>query len=482
MQQDTSPAPVSFRYMQLADNLENQIRSGTYRPGEKLPSIRHLHYHTGLSISTVYQAYIELEKRGLVDPRQKSGYFVKPLLADILPVPKVPGRQLGPNKITINNLAFALCESMGQPDVLQLGGALIARELLPGREMAGLLKTFPADRMAEIMAVYDHYQGYGPLRRHLAQRSDHLFDHASAEDIVVTNGCMDAVTLCLQAVTRPGDTVLVESPTFPWFLQVIEDLNLYALEIPADPQQGINLKDLRQALERYDVKACLLIPSFNNPLGFLMSDANKQELVGMLSKRNIPIIEDDIYGELHFGPSRPVPFKAFDRKGLVLYCSSFSKTLSPGLRVGWALPGRFLERARRLKLNRDISHTPLTQLVISEFIKNGSFDRHLRRLRTKLKYQVSNTALTIARNFPAGTKISAPQGGLTLWVQMGEKVDSLELFRRALKEKIAVMPGVIFSSGKTYRNCIRISCGLSWSKRLDSGIKILAAIAGELSR
>jgi DNA-binding transcriptional MocR family regulator len=470
-----------FRYADLADTLEARIRDGSYRAGEKLPSIRGLRLQTGLSISTVYQAYIELEKRGMVEPREKSGYFVKPLLQELLPAPRPPASRLAPRKVNINNMAFALIEAMADPQILQLGGALVASELLPLRQIGAAIRRAPVTRLQENLATYGHYQGCEDLRRQIARRLAPLCSTFTPERMVLTNGCMEAVTLGLKAVTRPGDTVMVESPTFPWFLQLIEDLNLHALEIPADPRTGIDLAILERSIRQHTVNACILITNFNNPLGYLMSDENKRDLVEFLNGEDIPIIEDDIYGELYFGPSRPLPLKAFDRKQAVLYCSSFSKNLSPGLRIGWIQPGRYLAQVKRLKINQSISDPALTQWVAARYLETGQFDRHLRRLRTHLKNQVGNTALAVARYFPTGTMISAPQGGLALWVQMDSRVDSLELFRRCLEKKIAVMPGIIYASGDAYKNCIRISCGMPYSDRIDRGLQTLAAIVKQMA-
>ncbi len=469
-----------FRYHRLADHLEAEILEGTFRAGEKLPSIRALHRQTGLSISTVYHAFIELEKRGMVAPRQKSGYFVKPLLENILPSPTAAHPPAVPRKIDVNNLAFALVEAMGDPHVLQLGGALVDERLLPVKEMAAPIKSAPFRELAHHLSKYDHYMGLADLRRRIAQRMAPVCGDASADNLLITNGCIDAVGLCLQAVARPGDTILVESPTFPWFLQLLEDLELRALEISADPRRGIDLDAVRTAVRHHEVRACLLIPNFNNPLGFLMPEESKKDLVKFLNRRDIPIIEDDIYGELYFGAVRPTPLKAFDRKGLVLYCASFSKSLAPGVRVGWSQPGRFLDRVRRLKLNRAISSPGITQWALARFLKNGGYDRHLRRLRSALKNQTANTALAVARHFPEGTKISAPHGGLTLWVQLAPGLDSIELFRRALAHKIAVFPGTICASGPAYGNCIRISCGSPFDDRLEQGLRKLAGLVHEL--
>ncbi len=469
-----------YRYTMLADVLESQIRDGTFRAGDKLPSIRGLHARTGLSISTVYQAFIELEKRGMILAREKSGYYVKPMLERILPSPEAVRNKPMPRKVAINNLAAALFEAMVTPDVLPLGGAFISESLLPLKELSGLLKSAPQSELNHHIASYGHYLGHFGLRRKISQRLAPVCGDVSPDQIVVTNGCMEAVSLCLQAVTEPGDTVIVESPTFPWFLQVIEDLNLYALEIPTDCRAGINIPALKLALESHTVKACIFVTTFNNPMGFTTSDDRKELLVRLLSEKGIPIVEDDIYGELHFEARRPPPLKHFDRKGTVLYCSSFSKSLSPGLRVGWAIAGRYHDRVQRLKLNHSIGQPPVTQWLAYHYLQTRSFDRHLRKLRTCLKRQISNTAQAIARYFPSNTKISAPRGGVALWVQLDDRIDSLELFHRALDARIAVMPGIMCASGDAFANCIRICCGIPYDDRVEIGIKTLGHLTKEM--
>lgn len=470
-----------FRYLALADTLEKGITEGTFQTGDKLPSIRTLHTRSGLSISTVYQALIELEKRGVVEPRPKSGYYVKPPLKPLLKSPETKKPRIKPNKVTINNLAFAILEAMGDPEILQLGGSVMAPELMPVKALAQDIKTIPSERLVAMLASYEHPTGHEGLRRQIAQRHMALKHTSHGDGIVITNGCFEAVAISLQAVANRGDAIVVESPTFPWYLQLIEDLQMLALEIPTDATEGIDIKALKTAINNHRVKACIFNDNFQNPLGFVAPNEKKRELVKLLNTEEIPIIEDDIYGELHFGPTRPIPLQAFDTKGLVLYCSSFSKTLSPGLRVGWVMPGRFIERVKHLKLYTSVSSPTLNQYVLYRYLKSGNFDRHLRKLRTILRKQMANTSMAIARHFPDETRMSAPTGGLTLWVQLHNKLDSLELFRRAMEEKIAVLPGVICAGNDAYRHCIRVSCGFPFGERIDNGLKTLSRLVRELS-
>ncbi|MDH5524656.1 MAG: PLP-dependent aminotransferase family protein [Desulfobulbaceae bacterium] len=474
-------AQSRFQYLRLADAMEEEIKKGVYRTGEKLPAIRTLHAQAGVSITTVCQAYGELENRGLVEPRPKSGYYVKPRLHNILPLPTVRPHRARPEKVQVNVLAETMQETISNQSMLPLGTAVPSPDLLPLKQLASSARTVAARYLKNNNIGYGSPGGLPALRRQIAKRMVGCGVQCNEEDIIITNGCMEAITLCLRAIAKPGDTVLVESPTFVCYLQLIEDLNMMALEIPTDPEQGIDLAALSEALAEHEAHACILNPNFQNPLGFEMPTANKKKLLNILAERNIPIIEDDIYGELYFGSTRPPLMKSFDAKGLVLYCSSFSKDLAPDLRVGWTIPGQFTNRVQRLKFNSTISSSKLNQMVMEDFLANGHFDRHLRRMRSAIQNRLVTIARMIGEYFPAGTKITAPQGGYILWVQLDDKVDGFELFHRAKQENISILPGEICSSTSGYKNCIRISCCHPWSAELEEGIKKLAELITDLA-
>jgi DNA-binding transcriptional MocR family regulator len=473
----------TFRYIRLADELEGKIREGVYRVGEKLPSIRRLRTRTGLSISTVYQTYIELEKRGLVEARVKSGYFVKARRDHLMAAPKARTTKLAPARVAINDLTRTILATLNDPEMVQFGGGAPAPELLPHRQLLKTIKGNGAPHLDTMLTQYLPVEGLADLRRQIAQRMLGCPQEIVQEEITITNGCMEAVSLCLRAVAKAGDTVLVESPTFHCLLQLIEDLGMFALELPVDPLSGIDRAALKRAIVKHRVTACIFISNYQNPLGFALPAGEKAELVQLLNNAEIPVIEDDIYGEMHFGEKRPATLKQFDRKGLVLYCSSFSKTLAPGLRVGWTLAGRYTQAVQRLKINTCITTATLGQFMLAEFLKTGAFDRHLRQLRMALKTQVNNAALAIGRYFPPRTRLTSPDGGLLLWVELPAGADSLRIFNAARGEGITFLPGVINSAEPDrYRNCLRISCGQPWTETHETAMATLGRmIAADLS-
>jgi DNA-binding transcriptional MocR family regulator len=486
METESHGVAASYRYQRLAAELEDKIRKGQFAAGDRLPSLRDLHCRTGLSITTVAQAYMELESRGLVAAREKSGFFVRPQIRTILPAPQTVEQQvLRPRKTLVHPLAESILSAISDKKMVPFGAALPDCRLLPSRQLVASTRTVAARYYSEGGLNYGPPDGVPELKRQIAARSIGGGNGGDLDEIVVTNGCMDAIQLCLRAVARPGDIVVTESPTFSCYLQLLEELGLLALEIPTDPETGIDLNLLEEALfggawRRNRVAACLINPSFHNPLGFDMPVNSRAELVEMLAAHDIPLIEDDVYGELYFGSARSVPLKCFDRKGLVLYCSSFSKTLAPDFRVGWVQPGRFREQVLRLKFNSSIAQCKLPQIILADFLENGQYDRHLRRLRVALKNQMSNVVQAIARYFPKGTRLTSPGGGYVVWVELAGGVDGVELFRRAKAEGISIIPGVISSGTGRFAHCIRMSCGTPWNEQLEDGIRRLGLLVDDL--
>lgn len=473
------PSPT-FRYVSLADDIQDNITKGIFSPGDKLPSLRTLHHQLGVSISTAHQAYIELEKRGRIEAKEKSGFYVRTLKRNPLPAPSFEKELSLPSKVKVNNLARTIIKDLQSDDVLQLGASVPDRSLMPLKQLSRILKSVHSETLQDQISNYDRCSGSMELREALAKRMIGTPEPVAPEDIVTTGGCLEAVSLCLRAIAGPGDTILVETPAFHCFLQLIEDLNMYVLEIPGRADIGIDPATFRDIISRNKVKACLLNSNFQNPLGSVIPLDNKKKILDMACESGIPIIEDDIYGDLYFGNTRPAAFKSLDTEGMVLYCSSFSKSLAPGLRTGWTVPGRFLEAVIRIKLNTSISSCAITHNVIAKYIASGAYDRHLRQYRRHLKNQASAMAIAISKYFPQDTRITFPKGGMFIWVDLNPSVDSYVVYTRAYKKNISVLPGVICSSSDRFKNCLRINCGMKWNARLENGIRTLGRIIKDL--
>jgi DNA-binding transcriptional MocR family regulator len=463
-------------YVEVAERIEKLIEKRSLKVGDKLLSVRALSKEQGISLSTAFQAYYHLESKGLIEARPQSGYYVKfsPRHTLDLCTTCEPVDEASP--VTIDDMISSVYHDLRGKDILSFSLGAPHISLLPAaklnKSVMHVIRHEP-DHCLE----YEHVQGNTLLRQQIARLSFNWGGALSDDDIVVTAGCMEAISLCLRAVTQPGDAVATEGPTYYGIFRVMQSLGLKVVEIPSDPQTGIDIECLEQSIQRFNIKACVFVCNFNNPIGSCMPDARKKQLVDMLAKKEIPLIEDDIYGELFFGKTRPKTCKTFDKKGLVLQCASFSKSLVPGYRIGWAVPGRFKEAVIRLKRMHNVATNTLTQAAIAHFLQNGRYELHLRHLRKALHTHCLRYSQAVCEFFPDDTKISRPQGGFMLWVEMNKKVDAYKLHKRALKHKIGIAPGHIFSSHDQFHNCFRLSFGLPWGARVEEGLRTLGELA-----
>lgn len=463
------------RYEKFADQIAELIRTGVLVPGEKVPSVRHASRTYGVSPSTVFQAYYLLEDRGLIQARARSGYFVRELAQHPLAEPETSLQPAQPTEVDVSELVFSVLGSLKDPHTVPFGSAFPSPQLFPlqrlARSMAHALRDMPAHAV-----IADMTAGNPDLRRQIALRYMVAGVRLPLDELVISNGALEALNLCLQTVTVPGDLVAIEAPAFYATLQVLERLKLKAVEIPVNPRDGIDLDVLGERLATLPIKACWFMSSLQNPLGASMSDSKKQALYGLLQQHQVPLIEDDVYAELYYGAQPPKPVKSFDRDGLVMHCGSFSKSLAPGYRVGWVAGGRYAEQISRLKLMTTISPSVPAQAAIADYLQHGGYDRHLRRLRHALETQQAAMLASAARHFPAGTRVTRPSGGYFLWFEFPEQVDSLQLFQLALAQGISLAPGPIFSATRRFRNCARLNHGHPWDAQSERAMELLGRI------
>jgi DNA-binding transcriptional MocR family regulator len=463
-------------YEEISNKINNMIANGTYRPGERIPSIRVLSRQMRVSVNTVMEAYSRLE---MIEARPQSGYYVCIKVAEPAgrPASREKAADIVPNPVTLGDAALDVIRNIANPSLIPLGGGIPNTDLLPVDKLNRMLAT--ESRRFRLQSIaYPPHQGHKRLRMQIARRSLNAGCSLAPDDIVITSGCIEAMNLALQAVCRPGDTVAVGSPVYPTFLKSIQWMGLNVLEIPSNGE-GMNLDVLDYVIRHNPVNACITIANFNNPLGTLMPESSKRKLVKLLAKQEIPLIEDDVYGDLAYGPSSPPSTKAFDENGLVLYCSSFSKTLAPGYRVGWIVPGRFKEKVTQLKVVFNIATASPNQLAIAEFLTNGGYDHHLRTLRRLYSRQTHQLRNAIGRYFPQGTRVSRPEGGYILWVELPERYDAFKMYALALKEGIGIAPGKIFTLGDKYGNCLRLNAAF-WSERTEQALETLGGLAEKL--
>lgn len=445
-------------YEQLATELAQQICSGVFNPGDRLPSVRMVSRQKGISITTVLQAYQLLEDRGAIEARPQSGYYVRSqrLPSISIPEPEISTPPPDPSQVRVDEMVQRILKDTVNPGLVQFGAAIPAPDLLPTSRLNRILARLAREDDPRFY-ICGIPEGCIELRVQVARRAFVYGCNLTPEDIMITTGCMEALYLALHTVCKSGDLVAVESPTYFGILQVLEKLGLRSLEIPTHHRTGISLDALSFALEHNPIRAVIVVSNYNNPLGSCMPEENKRRLVELLAQYDLPLIEDDIYGELSFADQRPGVCKSYDRNGSVLLCSSFSKDISPSYRVGWIAPGRYRQEIERLKFVLNIGTAILPQLAIAEFLDDGGYEHHLRKIRRAYSQKVSAMAHAVLRHFPEGTRVTSPEGGFVLWVQLPQNIDSLALYTRALSAGVTLAPGHIFSATPRYRNFIRLN-------------------------
>lgn len=470
---ETDGMKKEILYLKIAGIIEKQILNGTLRLGEKIPSIRTVQKVYNVSINTVRQAFLELESKSLIESVPKSGYFVSKASQRKFSLPSViilDSLQKEKHPEDLFHKTFASSENT---DITHFSLGLPEKTLLPiaklNKSVAAVMRS-----LANGGVTYESVQGNLNFRRTVARWAFMLEGKITEDDVIATSGAMNGMFTCLMAVTKPGDKIAVESPAYFGILKMISAMGLEAVEIPSDPVTGLDLDALKKVLPT--ISACCFVVNFNNPMGTLMPDDNKKELVRMLTERDIPLIENDIFRNVYYGLERPKPCKAFDEAGIVMLVNSVSKTLAPGYRVGWIIPGKYKDKIIQQKLIQTISTPALYQETISHFLENGRYDHHLHTFRKTVHSNCLKLLQGIEDYFPDNTKVSQPAGGFMLWVELDKKIDTVQLFDIAIRQNISFAPGRMFTQYNQYNNCMRLNFAMNWNEKINADLKTLGQI------
>ncbi len=465
----TNPKP---KYQRLAEQTQDLLQSSG-RPGDRVLSIRDYASRENVSISTAQRVYELLELRGLLESRPRSGYYLSgaeqprqrqlPRASLEISVPENRAEWL-------NNEASAAWHehnfnayfASGMPDVTLAGVKTINR----------IMRQLTRNDSSELHR-YGPLRGDLSLRHQLTKRMAMAGVITDAEKLLVTSGGQEALHIALSAATSVGDLVAVESPAYHGITSAIQQLGRRLIEIPTAPLSGMSLPSLQLALENLDVKAVVISTSAQNPLGFSMDDSSRQGLVQLADEHDIPLIEDDVYGELTYSRSRSRGLRAYDTQDRVMTCGSVSKTLSPGLRVGWLETGRWIEQATLQKRVSSMRTPMLGQLAVARHMEEGHYDRHLRLARTVYAQRAKHLQQAVREYFPLQCRVSRPRGGFMLWVELPVDCSGIELANFAVSENIALSPGVLFSHQGHYANCIRLCYSCYVKGEHEVSVKVL---------
>ena len=469
------PAPALPLYQQIAQALAQLIHGGTFKTGQRLPSVRETALTRGVSISTAMQAYHLLEEQGLVQARPKAGYFVRRAQRIAQPSQSAPPQRSFLVERQTRSEGFAMLHQPG--DHASFGGFTPqSSELFDDARLRMAVGRASRVHRRSLTEYNKADAGRPALRQAVAQRALHMGCTLDASDIVITASCTQAVSLCLRAVTQPGDVVALESPTFFGYLDLIESLGLRVLEIPTHPATGLSLP----ALDTQPIKAVLAAPTLSNPLGSVMPLAAKQKLVKLLAQRRVPLIEDVVFNDLLAGDERRKAAKAWDTEGNVMVCGSFAKTVAPGIRLGWVDGGRWRNTIAKHKQLQGAATNAVLEEALADLLTQGSYEANLRRLASQVAIRRSEARHLIAQHFPAGTRVSNPPSGYTLWLEMDANLDSMALFQRCASEGITFRPGSLFTATDRFRHCLRLSLSAQWDDRAKTALTRSGAIAKEM--
>jgi DNA-binding transcriptional MocR family regulator len=462
----------TFLYRQVIDLIAENMDSGTLLPGDRLPSLRKMSKTVGVSIPTVRQAYIELERRRQVESRPQSGFYVRHRSANAIVRPTLT-TSVNPAKLLCRTLMERVYDGINNPDLVPLGIANPSMAKSAAKTLHRTMKRVMA-RAEERSLGYASTLGEPSLRRQIAY---HYLDSFGAQvepdDICITNGGQEALLLALMAVATKGDVIAIETPTYHGMLELIDSLGMLAVEVETCPEEGVTISELERTLKKHPVKACMFSTTLGNPLGVTMPADDRQRLVRLLEEYDVALIEDDVYGDLRFDGSRPVPAQFLSGNARIFTCGSFSKTAASGYRIGWVVSRHSSGEIARLKRAFSCSSGYLQQLTLADFLASGDYARHLKALVPVLKRNSERMLALVAEHFPAETRTSRPVGGSVLWLELPKHVDAEQLFDEAVFAGISIAPGHIFSPCFCYTNFIRLSFGHPWNEKTEDAVRWL---------
>lgn len=474
---DNNEKHAISRYREIAGKLMSQIDAGVFGADQRLPSVRSIMQRENVSVTTAVRAFRMLEENGRVYARDRSGYFVRARTSEAdWNQPAPPHNSLTASNdpfdgvpVAVNQLVVDMLATSGAPHILSLSSAVLDRLLIPQSQLSRILISI-AQHDAGASASYTAPPGLFELRCAIARIMGDRGVLCGPDDIIVTAGDSAGMEYALRILARPGDSIAIETPTYFGILQAIESAGMKAVPIITSAATGIDLDQLELAVQSDKIACVLLNPTLHNPLGFTMPTANRKRLAAILAKARIPLIEDDVFHDLYSGTEPLVPIKRFDRDGMVLYCSSFSKVLTPGYRVGWCLPGRYRRQMMDDMLGHNISISSLPQLVLSEFLRKNYYEAHTAKLRALFADVPQKVAQLIGQHFPPGTRVSQPQGGFVYWLELPTPLDINALYVAAVADGVSIAPGTIFFASGISDTTFRLCIGRQWTARVELSI------------
>lgn len=402
----------SYKYEIFTTVIEEQIRSGILQKNDRLPSVREIRRKYTLSTSSVQSGFEHLMIRGLIKSSPRSGYFVLGTQNEDHGGIRKKTSPVARDELFMKNMILT---SKRISEVSSFNTAVPGDLLIPQKLILRTMQEVIREKGAALLRYYPS-NGLEFLRQHIARQMNAYGCELNPDELIITDGALQALTIALRSVTKAGDVVAIDSPCVFSVLEVITNLGLKVIEIPVDQKTGFDMEYFRKVCAEHHIRTLVITPNFHNPTGTVMSDQSKKELLEIAEERKICIIENDMYSDLYFGEERPRCIKSFDRKGLVMNYSSFSKTLAPGIRLGWLYAGNFYSKAERAKFVLGRSVSPVYQELVLKLLQSSSYQRHLRSFRKKLYGQEAQLSEALRKYFPEDSCFQRPEGGYSIWM------------------------------------------------------------------
>lgn len=480
----------SYIYSDIANKLSQAIHDGIFNEGQRMPSLRQICDRYGISMATAQRAYSVLENDNYIVTQPRSGFFVRANFvrdnlvrnnkAKQVQQPVVKKMVEEPYGSQFCSESKRLTQALQQRGLYHFGNlASPCPSLIPAKNLARHYGKV-ARANPSIVSQYSGFVGGYDMRVAVAKKMMDVDCNVNPDDIIMTNGCQAALVLALSAVANKGDVIAIESPTYMGITHLLDALELQSIELPAHPERGIELNDLETLLRNNKIRAFVSIPTCQNPTGSIMSTENKRQMVGMLANANIPLIEDDAMGDLVYKKPRPFAAKSFDTSGNVLYCSSFSKILGPGHRMGWLVPGRFLDHAQFINSVTSLAPAIITERALASFLQTDNYVRTVYNATAEYQRRMKFLRKWVVEYFPGGTRMTDPKGGFLLWIELPGNIDAIQLTRLAMKQKIAVGLGVLYSRRQFFTNHIRLSCADADLRKMENAVATLGSLAKKM--
>lgn len=464
-----------MRYTNIALFIEKQIRTGALKTGDRLPSVRKLSVEKNVSQGTVVKAYFELERRQLIASRPQSGFYVSfagRQNSQYAPGLTAPASAEG----SVADIFYTVFNNRAKE--INLSSSQIAADLLPisklNKELMIAIKNLQHGGVAYSSS------GNPKLKKQVARRSLSWGGNLKPEDIIPTSGSMDALALCLSALLKPGDTIAVESPVNFGIINLAQMLGFRLLELPTNPATGIDIDAVRGAIKKESINLCLIMGNYSNPFGSGAPPEYQKELVGLLEQNGIPLIEDDVFGELYFERQVPTCCKTFDQSGNVLFCSSVSKILAGGYRVGWLAPGKYKDRIERARPYHAQTCNTITHEAVAGFMENNGYENYLKSIRQKLHIHSLQFQSAVRQYFPESIKVTQPDGGIHLWLELEQSKETIKLYNKAMVHRIGITPGRMYTMQNQFNNCFTLNFSLELNAKVEKALALLGKCSMQL--